>query len=249
MNTRKIVRPADITVADAQAQIKEAGLELVSIRLIDDSGKKIASADAVGRSDLSWEATVKVAEFPFTEDGEDEAPKDESPVGEPSEDPIGDEDKDEDHEESEEKADEKADSKILDLVKEIAKHLGIPTGDEDPMGDVEGDAGLGDPIVDVPVGDEIDKQAPLPLPVEKKAPGMGGGTFASHIVVANADAVKGRRSFVACVAEAHVMNDGEIVNEAHIAFPGYRVAGRIDRKTLAESNEARVPMVAKAKAE
>lgn len=252
MNTRKIVRPATITAADAEAQLKEAGFELVELRLIDKAGTKVASADAVGRSDLNWEATIKEADFPFEKDGDEgDEPKEDAPdFGGDSEE--ADEPKDDEGDEpKEEKSDEKAYSKILDLVKEIAKHLGIPVpgeeGDEDPLAP-EGD-GLDLPDIGAPEGGEPDHSEPLPLPVEKKAPGAGGGVFASHIVVANSDAIKGRRSFVACVADAHVLNDGEIVNEAHIAFPGYRVAGRIDRKTLAESNEARVPMVAEAKAE
>ena len=256
MSTRKIVRPADVTAADATAQIKEAGYELVSLKLIDASGQRVASADAVGRNDLQWEATVKVAEFPFSEDegegdkdGEDKGPSDDTDAPESSDD---DEPKDEapdgppkDEEPKEPKSDKSADADILDLVKEIAKHLGIPVpGEEDPMLDA--------PVDDIGVGPEAPapdlggapEEEPLPLPVEKKGPvGMGG--ILSHIVVANSDAIEGRRSFVAVVSDANGLNDGEIVNEAHVAFPGYRVAGKIDRKTLLDQNEARVPMVTK----
>jgi len=249
MSTRKITRPADITAADAKQQIKEAGFELVSMVLVDASGRKVAAANAVGRSDLQWEATIKVAEFPFDKDGGDEEPKDDAPADDAPKDdepePIGG-DSDDADEPSEPEAKEPKLGEVFDLLKAIAEHLKVPVPGEDPIGP-EGDAGL--PPLDAPGGDVPPPPGdePLPLPVEKKAPGAGGGVF-SHIVIANADAAKGRRSFVACVADANVLNDGEIVREAQVAFPGYRVAGRIDRVTLAESNEARVPLTADPKA-
>ncbi len=244
MSTRKIVRPADVTREAAAEQIKEAGMELVSLRLVDESGRKIASADAIGRTDLQWEATIKVAEFPFEEDSpkgesEPESKGDDPTEGEGGDDPLGLDDADEDSASE----DEKADDKILDLVKQIAEHMGIHVdGGEEPPADEA--AGLDLPDVGAP-----EENTPLSPPVEKASvPGAAGGTF-SHIVVANAEAMKGRRSFVAIVENSNVLNDGEIVREAQIAFPGYKVAGRIDRVTLAADNEARVPLIAEAKGE
>lgn len=250
MNTRKITRPADVTARDAKRQIRGAGYELVSLALIDAGGRKVAAASAVGRSDLQWEATVKVAEFPFDKDGPADEPKDDAPEG-------GDEPKDDapdddlfggdDDEPSEPESSEPKLGEVFDLLKAIAEHFQIPVPGDEPIGPEGDDLGL--PPVDGPEGGDVPPAGgeELPLPVEKKAPGAGGGVF-SHIVVANGDAAKGRRSFVACVADANVLNDGEIVKEAQIAFPGYRVAGRIDRVTLANSNEARVPLTVNTKA-
>ena len=250
MKTETIRRPANISKEAALAGLKASGKEVVSLEEVGD--------DITGRE---YVATVKVAEFPPAKDdggdegggnpfgGSDEGGDDKPKDDEPSEDKTDDEgsDKPKEDGEGDDKPKEPKMSEVMDLMTAIAEKLGVPLpGDEglgeDPLAP-EGEP-MGLPDVGAPPAGDIVPPAdhPLPPPVPEKPHGMGGGGMGpsfSHIVIDGQEKLAGRRSAVVRVVEAHVMNDGEIVNEARVAFPDWKVK-KIDRKTLAGEHIARV---------
>lgn len=247
MKTTTIYRPANVSEEAARASLKQAGYEVTDLQVVGD--------EKAGRQ---FAATVVVAEFPPAKDdaGSDDAPdapepKDDAPSDDkPSEDKSDDSSSDEPKDDGEgDKPKEPKLTEVMDLMKAIADKLGVPVpGEEglddlglgdDPMADPGADP-LGLPDVGAPeAGAPAPMDKPLPPPVPEKPGGMGHGPAFSHILVNGQEKLAGRRTAVVKLADAHMLNDGEIVNEARIAFAGWTVK-KIDRKTLAAEHVARV---------
>lgn len=245
MKTDKLYRPANVSEASARASLKQAGHDVIDLKIVGDE-----------RSGRQFEATVRVAEFPPAKDdeggnpfgGSDEGGDDKPKDDEPSEDKTDDEGgSDEPKDDGEgDKPKEPKMSEVMDLMTAIAEKLGVPVpGADDALGEdplaPEGADPLGLPDVGAPIaGEAAPMDHPLPPPVPEKPGGpAGGGMSFSHIVVDGTERLAGRRTAVVKLADAHMLNDGEIVNEARVAFAGWTVK-RIDRKTLASEHVARV---------